>query len=95
VSNVAPTNKSAPEAKRVTAKVLHSRISKNQRKILEVLEKYGELTVKDIAEILWARDISYTSPHYSSVHRSLTTLQKKGLTDKVGGRVKWRKTKDK
>lgn len=74
-------------------KVLGSRISRNQRKILEILEKYEELTVKDIAEILWARDIGYRSPHYGSVHRSLTTLQRKGLTEKVGGRVKWRKTK--
>ena len=90
---MAPTNNSGPEVKRVTAKVPRSRLSRNQRKILEVLEKYGELTVKDIAEILWARDISYRSPHYSSVHRSLATLQKKGLTDKVGGRVKWRKTR--
>ena len=95
VSNVAPTNNSGPEVKHVTAKVPRSRISRNQRKILEVLEKYGELTVKDIAEILWARDVSYRSPHYSSVHRSLATLQKKGLTDKVGGRVKWRKTENK
>jgi predicted transcriptional regulator len=78
--------------KRVPGRVLRSRISRNQRKILEVLEKYGELTVRDIAEILWARDISYRSPHYSSVHRSLMNLQKKGLTEKVGGRVKWRKT---
>ncbi|MGD0027484.1 MAG: hypothetical protein ABSC91_00920 [Candidatus Bathyarchaeia archaeon] len=75
-------------------KVQHLRISKNQRKIMEVLEKYELLTVKDIAEILWARDISYRSPQYSSVHRSLTTLQKRGLVEKVGGRVKWRKTKD-
>jgi Fe2+ or Zn2+ uptake regulation protein len=88
-------NNSSSRVEKVARKVSRSRISRNQRKILEVLEKYGELTVRDIAEILWARDISYRSPHYSSVHRSLTTLQRKGLTEKVGGRVKWRKTKNK
>jgi DNA-binding MarR family transcriptional regulator len=61
---------------------------------MEVLEKYELLTVKDIAEILWARDISYRSPQYSSVHRSVASLEKRGLVEKVGGRVKWRKTKD-
>jgi predicted transcriptional regulator len=74
-------------------KVKRPHISKNQRKILEILEKYKELTAKDIAEILWARDIRYQTPEYSSVHRSLTTLHKKGLVEKSGGQVKWRKTK--
>jgi predicted transcriptional regulator len=68
-------------------------ISKNQKKILEILDKYQDLTAKDIAEILWARDISYRTPEYSSVHRSLTTLYKRGLVKKVGGQLKWRKTK--
>jgi len=54
------------------------RLSKNQRQILEILEKYKELTARDVAEILWARDIGYKTPEYSSVHRSLTTLTEKG-----------------
>ncbi|MGB9960150.1 MAG: hypothetical protein ACPLKQ_06495 [Candidatus Bathyarchaeales archaeon] len=73
--------------------VKRQRLSKNQRKILEILEKYPELTARDIAEILWARDIRYKTPEYSSVHRSLTTLYKKGLVEKVGGQLKWRKIK--
>ncbi len=68
-------------------------ISKNQRKILEILEKYEELTAKDIAEILWARDIRYQTPEYSSVHRSLTALYERGLVEKVGGQLKWQRTK--
>jgi Fe2+ or Zn2+ uptake regulation protein len=79
--------------KTVTRKAHLSRISKNQRKILEILEKYKELTAKDIAEILWARDIRYRTPEYSSVHRSLTTLYRGGLVEKVGGQLKWRKRK--
>ena len=77
----------------MTGKAQLSRISKNQRKILEILEKYKELTAKDIAEILWARDIRYKTPEYSSVHRSLTTLYRRGLVEKVGGQLKWRKRK--
>jgi len=69
------------------------RFSKNQRKILDILEKYNELTARDIAEILWARDIQYKTPEYSSVHRSLTILYRKGLVEKVGGQLKWRKAK--
>jgi len=74
-------------------RVKRQRLSKNQRKILEILEKYPELTARDIAEILWARDIRYKTPEYSSVHRSLTTLYRKGLVEKVGGQLKWRKAK--
>ena len=68
-------------------------IGKNQRKILEILEKYEELTAKDIAEILWARDIRYKTPEFSSVHRSLAALHERGFVEKVGGQLKWRKTK--
>jgi Fe2+ or Zn2+ uptake regulation protein len=74
-------------------RVKHRHLSRNQRKILEILEKYQELTARDIAEILWARDIRYKTPEYSSVHRSLTTLYRKGLVEKVGGQLKWRKAK--
>jgi DNA-binding MarR family transcriptional regulator len=68
-------------------------LSKNQHKILEILTKYQELTAKDIAEILWARNIDYRTPEYSSVHRSLTALCRRGLVLKVGGQLKWRKNK--
>lgn len=77
----------------MSKRVKRIRISKNQMKILEILEKYQELTARDIAEILWARDIRYKTPEYCSVHRSLTTLYRKGLVEKVGGQLKWRKVK--
>jgi Fe2+ or Zn2+ uptake regulation protein len=67
-------------------------LSKNQRRILEILAKYKELTAKDIAEILWARDIRYKTPEYSSIHRSLTSLCRRRFVIKVGGQLKWRKT---
>lgn len=79
--------------KSMARKVNRPHIGKNQRKVLGILEKYQELTAKDIAEILWARDIHYKTPEYSSVHRSLTALYEKGLVEKVGGQLKWRKAK--
>jgi Fe2+ or Zn2+ uptake regulation protein len=76
------------------SKKAKERLSKNQRKILEILTKYQELTARDIAEILWARDIRYKTAEYSSIHRSLRTLHEKGLVEKVGGVLKWRRAKE-
>jgi Fe2+ or Zn2+ uptake regulation protein len=69
------------------------RLGKNQQRILDILEQYQELTAKDIAEIIWARDIRYQTAEYTSVHRSLRTLYKNGLVTKIGGQTKWRKVK--
>ena len=74
-------------------KTRRTHIGENQRKILDILSKYQELTAKDIAEILWARDINYKTPEYTSTHRSLAALCEKGLVEKVGGQLKWRKAK--
>ena len=68
-------------------------VGKNQQKVLDLLGKYKELTARDIAVIVWARDIRYKTAEYSSVHRSLRALHRRGLVEKVGGQVKWRKTK--
>jgi Fe2+ or Zn2+ uptake regulation protein len=80
--------------KKNMTKEINRPLSKNQRKILDILRKYQELTARDIAEILWARDIGYKTPEYSSVHRSLTALYKRGLVLKVGGQLKWRRNKE-
>jgi len=74
-------------------KIGRTHIGENQRKILDILSIYQELTARDIAEILWARDINYKTPEYTSTHRSLAALCEKGLVEKVGGQLKWRKTK--
>jgi len=75
-------------------KTRRRRLSKNQRKILEILDKYPELTARDIAVIVWARDVRYKTPEYSSVHRSLSLLYKMGLVERIGGQLKWRKRKN-
>ncbi len=82
---------SKPSVGRVGVRKAGFRLSGNQRRILEILDRYGELTARDIAEILWARDIRYRSPEYSSVHRSLSSLCRRGLVVKVGGKLMWRK----
>jgi DNA-binding MarR family transcriptional regulator len=74
-------------------KIKRTHVGKNQRKILDILSKYEELTARDIAEILWARNIQYKTPEYSSTHRSLAALHKKGLVEKYGGQIKWRKAR--
>ena len=60
---------------------------------MEILTKYQELTARDIAEILWARDVRYKTAEYSSVHRSLRTLYERGFVERVGGVLKWRRAK--
>jgi len=74
-------------------KLKYTHVGKNQQKVLDILDRYQELTAKDIAEILWARDIRYKTAEYSSVHRSLRTLKERGLVEQVGGKIRWRKTK--
>ncbi len=81
------------ETKKRSADRKGNRIGRNEEKILKILEQYPELTAKDIADIIWARDIRYQTAEYTSVHRSLRTLYKKGLVDKVGGQIMWKKTK--
>ena len=80
-------------AKHMVKKVRRTHIGKNQNKILDILSKHSELTARDIAEILWARDIHYKTPEYSSTHRSLAALHQKGLVEKTDGKIKWRKTR--
>ena len=67
-------------------------VGKLERRILDILQMYPNLTARDIAEILWARNIRSKTAEYSSVHRSLRSLYKKDLVKKMGGQVKWRKT---
>jgi len=67
-------------------------VGKLERRILDILQMYPDLTARDIAEILWARNIRCKTAEYSSVHRALRSLYKKDLVKKMGGQVKWRKT---
>jgi len=93
-SNITEEHKILPlRARSMVRKIKCPHLGKNQQKVLEILDKYQELTARDIAEILWARDIHYKTAEYSSVHRSLRTLRERGLVEQVGGKIKWRKNK--
>jgi len=63
------------------------RLSKNQQKILELLEQQSELKTIMIAELIFGRVVKYRSKEYGSIHRSLRSLKKRGLVERVNG---WR-----
>jgi DNA-binding MarR family transcriptional regulator len=67
------------------------RLSKNQKKILEILEVKPEMTTKEIAETVYGKLVEYRSKEYSSIHRSLMSLEKEGLIQRVFVQLKWRR----
>jgi DNA-binding MarR family transcriptional regulator len=70
------------------------RLSKNQKMILRFLAIKPEMTTKEIAELVYGRPVEYKTKEYSSISRSLNTLEKKGLLKKVQVQLRWRlKTK--
>ena len=70
---------------------LAKRLSKNQKKILEMLEIKPEMTAKEIAEMLFGKIIEYKSKEYSSVYRSLNSLEKNGYIQRVQVQLRWRR----
>ena len=70
------------------------RLSKNQKIILKFLAVKPEMTTREIAELVYGRPVEYKTKEYSSISRSLNTLEKKGLLKKVQVQLRWRlKTK--
>jgi DNA-binding MarR family transcriptional regulator len=67
------------------------RLSKNQRKILEILEIKPEMTTKEIAEVVFGRLVEYKTKEYNSIHRSVVSLERKGLVQRVHVQLKWRR----
>jgi len=53
-------------------------LSKNQKRILEMLKIKPDITTKEIAEMLFGKIVEYKSKEYASVHRSLISLEKQG-----------------
>jgi DNA-binding MarR family transcriptional regulator len=68
-----------------------SRLSKNQRKILEILEVKPEMTTKEIAEVVFGKLVGYKTKEYNSIHRSLASLEKNGLIQRVHVQLRWRR----
>jgi DNA-binding MarR family transcriptional regulator len=67
-------------------------ISKRQRKILEILEVKPDMTTKEIAEIVFGRLIECRTKEYSSINRSLRSLEKQGVIQRVFVQLRWRLT---
>ena len=70
------------------------RLSKNQKSILEFLEIKPDMTTKELAELVFGKPVEYKTKEYSSISRSLQSLEKKGLIQRVQVKLRWRlKTK--
>ena len=67
------------------------RLSKNQRKILEVLEIKPEMTTKEIAEVVFGKLVDYKTKEYNSIHRSIAVLEQKDLVQRVHVQLRWRR----
>jgi DNA-binding MarR family transcriptional regulator len=65
-------------------------LSKNQQLILKFLELKPEMTTKEIAEIVFGKIVEYRSKEYSSISRSLRSLEQEGLIQRVQVKLKWR-----
>ncbi len=67
------------------------RLSKNQRKILEILEVKPEMTTKELAEVVFGKLVDYKTKEYNSIHRSLAAMEKKDLVQRVHVQLRWRR----
>jgi DNA-binding MarR family transcriptional regulator len=66
------------------------RLSRNQELILKYLELKPEMTTKELAEIIFGRVLEYKSKEYSSVARSLKSLEGQKLVQRVQVKLRWR-----
>jgi predicted transcriptional regulator len=70
------------------------RLSKNQNSILKFLEVKPEMTTKELAEMVFGKPVKYKTKEYSSISRSLNSLERKGLVQRVQVQLRWKiKTK--
>ena len=67
-------------------------MSKNQKRILGMLEIKPDMTTKEIAEMIFGRIVEYKSKEYSSVYRSLVSIEKKGYIQRVQVQLRWRRS---
>jgi len=70
-------------------------LSKNQIKILEILEVKPEMTTKEICSSSDLRLVECKTKEYSSINRSLRSLEEQGLVQRVFVQLRWRLKKHK
>jgi DNA-binding MarR family transcriptional regulator len=66
-------------------------LSKNQKRILEMLTIKPDMTTKEIAEMIFGKIVEYKSKEYASIHRSLFSLEKQGYIKRVQVQLRWRR----
>ena len=64
--------------------------SKNQKIILKFLEVKPEMTTKELAELVFGKPVKYKTKEYSSIHRSLISLEKRRLIKRVQIQLRWK-----
>ncbi|UCF45324.1 MAG: MarR family transcriptional regulator [Candidatus Bathyarchaeota archaeon] len=67
-----------------------ARLSKNQKQILKFLEVKPGMTTKEIAELVFGKLVEYKTKEYSSTSRSLKSLERQGLIQRVQVKLRWR-----
>jgi len=70
-------------------------LSKNQKRILEMLDIKPDMTTKEIAEMIFGKIVEYKSKEYASVYRSLISLEKQGRTRRVQVQLRWKRAPQK
>jgi predicted transcriptional regulator len=58
---------------------------------LEILEIKPDMTTKEIAEIVFGKIVEYKTKEYSSTLRSLASLERQGLIERVQVQLRWRR----
>ncbi len=48
------------------------------------------MTTQELAEIIFGKIVKYHSPEYSSISRSLRSLEQQGLIQRVQVKLRWR-----
>jgi predicted transcriptional regulator len=67
-----------------------ARLSEHQKLLLQFLQVKTEMTAKELAEMVFSRPVEYKSKEYSSISRSLNSLEKQGIVKRVQVKLKWR-----
>lgn len=58
---------------------------------MEILEVKPEMTTREIAEMVFGKIVEYKSKEYSSINRSLRSLERQGLIQRVQVQLRWRR----
>ena len=66
------------------------KLSKNKKLILNYLELKPDMTTQELAEVIFGKIVKYRSPEYSSISRSLRSLEEQGLIQRVQVKLRWR-----